>query len=116
MFEHLHADNHVVVLAVLRRAQGIDRQKADVGQHAEALAASANLLGVDVGADRLGKRVVRQADERAITAAVIEQRAAGVPGGQLTGEREAASMAPGDSGVAAEDLLASVVPLPEQVS
>jgi hypothetical protein len=39
-----------------------------------------------------------------------------VASNQLARKREAAAMAPGDRGVAAEDLLARVVPLPEHIT
>lgn len=91
-------------------AQGIRRNKPNAWYGAQPGGAVAELLSVDVGADRLLKQIVGHGDERAVTASVIEQRAAGACRCQLASQREATAMTPRNDGVAAEDLFAGIVP------
>ena len=116
MFEHFHADDRVVALAVPRIAQGLDRQEAHPRQRPESIGAALHLLDVDVGADRFAERFVGEGDEGAVTAPVIEEGAAGLSRGELVRQREATAVAPGHGCVAAEELLARVMPLLEQVA
>ena len=79
------------------------------GAPANRRGAVGELVGVDVDAERLGKQILHQREERAVPAAVVEQPPARKRRDQLAGETEPAAVAPAHEAARTEQLLLRVV-------
>ena len=100
VLQHFHADDGIVVTAWAGVAQLLDRREATSVHTVQPSPAVAQLLDVDVGANRFAKEIVRERDEGSVAAAVIEQRPAGARRGELARQRKPAAMTPGNDRVA----------------
>src|SRR6185503_16279044 len=99
----------------IRVAQLVERRETHVRHRTQPPAAIAQLLDVDVRPRGLAKEIVGERDERSVTTAVVEQRAARRDRRKLARERKPASMAPRHDRVLAEELFPGVVSLLEQM-
>ncbi len=112
VFQHLGADDGVVRGGVRRRVQIGNQREVNARQVSQACAAVVHLLTVEIGADGDGGRIarlVKQGEQRAVAAAVVEQPAAAERTHERERGAEAALVAERDQPVAAVDLLCRVV-------
>jgi hypothetical protein len=114
MLEHFHAGDDIP--GPIGAALDLERQrKTDAWERAKPPPAFRDLRGIHVGADRLAEVRVRHGDERAVTAAVVEQASARVRVRERSRKCETAAVAPRDDAARAVDLLAGVIAVAKKV-
>jgi hypothetical protein len=114
MLEHFHAGDDIP--GPIRITFDLARQReTDTVERAKPPLAFRDLSGIDVGANRLAEVRVRHGDERAVTAAVVEQASARVRVRERPRKGETAAVTPRDDAARAVDLLAGVIAVAKKV-